>query len=83
MVDSKPTPKPEQKPPAAPRVEEKAPAKAEPKAAAKTALLPAGSSTNPVVHGLLAELQTAKQNANGEAEQDVLKRLADLGYAAE
>ena len=88
MAESKSAPKPEEKPAAAPKVEDKAAAKPETKPAAHTStakagLLPAGSSTNPIVHGLLAELQTAQQNSNSEAERDVLDRLAELGYAAE
>lgn len=89
MAESKPNPKAEEKPTATPKAEDKASATADTKPPAartpapKGNLLPAGSSTNPIVHGLLAELQSAQQNSNTEAERDVLDRLAELGYAAE
>jgi len=40
----------------------------------------AGEATDPAVHHLLAELQTARMNENTAAVDVLTKRLADLGY---
>jgi hypothetical protein len=58
---------------------------AEPKAApapAKPDLIPAGSATDPAVHQLLAELETARANGADDDVQDLIGYLADLGYSA-
>jgi hypothetical protein len=59
--------------------EAKAASKDEPKA---QNLTPAGESTNPEVHSLLAELESFRLNGNTEAADKVLDRLAELGYSA-
>lgn len=56
--------------------EKKAPAKAEP----KRQLQPAAESSDPAVHQILAEIQTASLNEDADAEAEARKRLADLGY---
>jgi len=57
--------------------------KAEPKpAAAKSALAPAGESSDPEVHRLLAELEGARLNGKDEQMQDIIRRIADLGFSA-
>lgn len=53
-------------------------AKAEPEKPEELAR--ASESTDPAVHQLLAEIQTAVSNEDSEAEADARKRLADLGY---
>lgn len=63
---------------------EEAEAKAAPKAQPKAKdLIPAGESSNPEVHNLLAELQTVRLNGDTAAADRVLDRLAELGYSAE
>lgn len=58
-------------------------AKAAPKPEAKASnLTPAGESTNPVVHSLLAELEGLRLNGDTEGADKVLDRLAELGYSA-
>lgn len=66
MPDPKPAPKP-----------------AKPEAPAPVAeLTPAGASTNPAVHQLLAELATAETNGATDDAQDIRAYLAELGYSA-
>lgn len=75
--DVKPDVKPEAKP------ELKPEAKAAPKHEAKASnLTPAGESTNPIVHGLLAELEGLRLNGDTEAANKVLEKLEKLGYSA-
>lgn len=58
-------------------------AKAAPKHEAKASnLTPAGESTNPIVHSLLAELEGLRLNGNTEGVDKVLARLEELGYSA-
>ena len=58
-------------------------AKAAPKPEAKAAnLTPAGESTNPEVHSLLAELEGLRLNGDTEGANKVLDRLEKLGYSA-
>jgi hypothetical protein len=57
--------------------------KPDPKAAPKANLSPAGESSDPTVHALLAELQSARLNENDANARKVLDQLADLGYRAE
>jgi len=58
---------------------------AKPKPAAKPAedrsLVPAGESTDPVVHQLLAHLEIAVLNNDTGAQESVKADLAGLGYA--
>lgn len=58
------------------------PKQAEPKTAAKSELKPAGESSNPAVHQLLADLATARANGENDDVQDIVGYLADLGYEA-
>jgi len=46
----------------------------------KPALARASEATDPAVHHILAELQTARMNENADAVQALTKRLNDLGY---
>lgn len=59
--------------------ESKVAPKAEP---AKSGLTPAGESSNPAVHQLLAELQTHQANGDVDDAQDIVAYLAELGYSA-
>lgn len=45
-------------------------------------LTPAGETSNPAVHQLLAELETARTNGQTEDAQDIVSYLAELGYSA-
>jgi hypothetical protein len=58
----------------------------EPKAAAKAVgpppLATAGASSNPAVHALLAERETARLNEDADRLAAVDDQLAELGYAA-
>jgi hypothetical protein len=51
-------------------------------ATATPELTPAGSATDPSVHKLLADLQTARANGNDDDAQDIVDYLATLGYSA-
>lgn len=62
-------------------------AKVEPKAAPMSepppaGLAPAGESSNPAVHQLLAELETHRVNGDVDEVQDIVAYLAELGYSA-
>jgi hypothetical protein len=61
-----------------PRTETKV-TKAEP---VKSGLLPAAESSSPEVHNLLAELETARANGAEDDARDLVRYLAELGYAA-
>lgn len=54
-----------------------------PAASAPASLKPAGESSDPTVQTLLAELQSARLNDNGDGVDEILNRLAELGYSAE
>lgn len=41
---------------------------------------PAAESGDPAVHKLLADIQTAQLNGDSDAEKNLRKELADLGY---
>ena len=56
-----------------PKVEEK------PKPAAKAPPGSAGESSDPAVHQLLADRQTAESNDDKKAIEDIDHKLADLG----
>jgi hypothetical protein len=43
-------------------------------------LAPASESSDPAVHALLAQLQTAELNGDDDAAKAVTKKLADLGF---
>ena len=43
-------------------------------------LSPASESSDPAVHQLLAELQTARSNDNADEAKRLTEQLADLGY---
>lgn len=43
-------------------------------------LLPASQSSDPAVHQVLAEIQTARANADDDAVERLSKSLAELGY---
>jgi hypothetical protein len=58
--------------------ETRATTKAEPKPT--PTLARASESSDPAVHQILAEIQTAVSNGNADAEAAARKRLADLGY---
>jgi hypothetical protein len=62
--------------------ESKTAAKAAPKVAPQVELQPAGEATDPAVHQLLAELETARVNGAEDDMQDLIDYLADLGYSA-
>lgn len=47
----------------------------------KPELARASESTDPAVHQLLAELNTANANGNSAAAETLRSQLADLGYA--
>jgi hypothetical protein len=64
-----------------PKTETKAPVAVKP-ATATPELTPAGSATDPSVHKLLADLQTARANGNDDDAQDIVDYLATLGYSA-
>jgi len=49
-------------------------------AAPRGKLAPAAESGDPAVHQLLAEIQTAQSNGDDNAEKDLRKQLAELGY---
>ena len=49
-------------------------------AASTGAKAPAAESGDPAVHQLLAEIQTAQSNGDDNAEKDLRKQLAELGY---
>lgn len=46
-------------------------------------LTPAGESSDPNVQTLLAELDGARLNGDDAAAQDIIDRIAELGYRAE
>ncbi len=48
----------------------------------KASLVPAGESTDPAVHQLLAELETARRNSDDGAVKTAVDTLAGLGYSA-
>lgn len=50
------------------------------KPAPKRELVPAGSSTDPAVHQLMAHIQTAQMNDDQEAVDSLNEQLAELGY---
>lgn len=52
------------------------------KASAKAArmLAPASESSDPAVHQVLAEIQTAQANNNADEVERLTQRLADLGF---
>lgn len=56
---------------------------AKPAASGAKNLKPAGESSDPNVQTLLAELDAARLNDNDKAAQDIIDRIADLGYHAE
>lgn len=56
-----------------------APAKATPPT---PELTPAGESSNPAVHQLLAELESHRTNGDTDEVQDITGYLATLGYSA-
>jgi hypothetical protein len=77
--DVKPVAKPDVKPEAKPEPK----AEAAPKHEAKASnLTPAGESTNPIVHGLLAELEGLRLNGDIEGADKILAKLEKLGYSA-
>lgn len=43
---------------------------------------PAAESSDPAVHQLLAELETARQNGNDEGVKAAERALSELGYTA-
>lgn len=45
-------------------------------------LTPAGESSNPAVHQLLAELESHRTNGDMDEAQDIIGYLASLGYSA-
>lgn len=49
-------------------------------AASTGAKAPAAESGDPAVHKLLADIQTAQLNGDSDAEKNLRKELADLGY---
>lgn len=49
-------------------------------ALAKAQLAPASESSDPAVHQLLAERQTAISNDDADAVRTINARLAELGY---
>lgn len=49
---------------------------------ARTDLKPAGESSDPAVHQLLAELSTAEANGAADDAQDIRSYLTELGYSA-
>lgn len=51
-------------------------------ATVKQVLTPAGEATDPTVHQLLAELETARSNGSTDDASDIVGYLADLGYTA-
>lgn len=55
--------------------------RAEPTLASTGALQPAGESTDPEVHRLLAERETARLNNSQDGVDDIDRRLRDLGYS--
>lgn len=57
------------------KTEPKAEAKAEPVRLARAA-----EATDPAVHHVMAELQTAQMNDNAEQVAALTKKLNDLGY---
>jgi hypothetical protein len=66
-----------------PQPEAKPEAKAEPKHQVKASnLTPAGESTNPIVHSLLAELEGLRLNGDTEGADKILAKLEELGYSA-
>jgi hypothetical protein len=50
--------------------------------APKASLAPAGESTDPSVHQLLAELETARSNSDDDGVKAAVDALAELGYSA-
>lgn len=46
-------------------------------------LRPAGEASDPQVHQLLAEMETARINGDKDARDAAVKKLTDLGYSAE
>jgi hypothetical protein len=55
------------------------PPKAE-SATPKRALSPASESSDPTVHQILADIETARRNGDDEAVETHTRRLNDLGY---
>lgn len=51
-----------------------------PEPARRAPLAPASTSGDPAVHKLLADLQSARLNGDGEAMTAVTASLAELGY---
>lgn len=60
--------------------EKRTQAKASTKPTTGRALASAGSCSDPAVHHLLAELQTARNNNDETAVGTLIAALADLGY---
>lgn len=56
--------------------------RAEPTLASSGSLQLAGESTDPEVHRLLAERETARLNNSEDGVNDIDRRLRDLGYSA-
>lgn len=50
--------------------------------ASSGSLQPAGEASDPEVHRLLAELETARLNNDEDGMKEVGRKLADLGYSA-
>lgn len=61
---------------------ESKPTAAAPVAAPKASLLPAAEASNPEVHRLLAELETARINGDQDGAKRLTEQVASLGYAA-
>jgi hypothetical protein len=53
---------------------------AEARKSSKPVLLPAAESSDPAIHQLLAQRQTATANGDTATAAEVVRRLAELGY---
>jgi hypothetical protein len=51
-------------------------------ASPKASLAPAAESGDPSVHKLLADLETARSNGDGDGVKAAVDALAELGYSA-
>ena len=62
------------------KTDTKAEQKTERPAPVGSKLAPAAESSDPAVHQLLAEIQTAQMNDDKDAEKDAREELRQLGY---
>lgn len=72
----------EEKKTASPRARSETKSETKPETAAppRRSLQPASESSDPAVHQVLAQLQTARANGDDDETERLTKHLAELGY---